>query len=82
MEYVAELKHNQKRIEIRFQRRAKVTKTISAQLRKEMIQRYLAGEFGDCKYIEADMNKCIDAYIKRKRITHNNREYIKHYLFG
>jgi len=67
---------------LRFKTKAKRNKQVPADVRKQMIQRYLRGEFGKCTYIEADMNKQIDAYIKRKNIKHTNREYIKHFLFG
>ena len=73
----------EKRIELRFHRKAKkLSKHITTDVRKSVIQRYLAGEFGENKLIEADMNKQIDAYIERKGIKHTNREYIKHFLFG
>lgn len=82
-EHTCNMLVGEKRIELRFHRKAKkLSKHITSDVRKSVIKRYLAGEFGENKLIEADMNKQIDAYIERKNITHGNREYIKHFLWG
>ena len=82
-EHTCNMRVGEKRIELRFHRKAKkLSKHITSDVRKSVIKRYLAGEFGENKLIEADMNKQIDAYIERKNITHGNREYIKHFLWG
>jgi|DEB0MinimDraft_6_1074348.scaffolds.fasta_scaffold01152_6 hypothetical protein len=72
----------EKTIEIRFNRKAPKSRTIKWDVRKNVIQRYLQGEFGYSKSIEQDIEKQIDAYIKKKNIKHSNREYIKNYLFS
>lgn len=70
------------KIEIHFSKKAPQSRAIKWDVRKDVIQRYLNGEFGYSKAIEQDIEKQIDAYIKKKNIKHNNREYIKNYIFS